>query len=125
MSGSNDAHVDPNLFTVFARIKKPADLGHVEKSIHDEMARVARDGVDAKTLADVLSHVKYGFAGQLSTADKTAYTASSFLALTGDLGSINAYFALYDKVTSADVKRVAATYFQPANRTVVSLKAAK
>ena len=125
MSGSNDAHVDPNLFTVFARIKKPADLGYVEKSIHDEMARIAKDGVDDTTLRDVLSHVKYAFAGQLSTADKTAYTASSFIALTGELESINAYFALYDKVTSADVKRVAAAYFQPANRTVVSLKASK
>ena len=57
---------------------------------------------------EVLSHVKYAFAGQLSTADKTATTAASFLALTGDLESINAYFALFDKVTSADVKRVAA-----------------
>ncbi len=125
LSGSNDAHVDPNLFTVLARIKKPADIGYVEKAIHDEMARIAKDGVDDKTLRDVLSHVKYAFAGQLSTADKTAYTASSFIALTGELASINAYFALYDKVTSADVKRVAAAYFQPANRTVVTLKAGK
>jgi zinc protease len=125
LSGSNDSHVDPNLFTVVARIKKPADLGDVEKAIHEEMARIAKDGVDDKTLKDVLSHVKYAFAGQLSTADKTAYTASSFLALTGELASINAYFALYDKVTSADVKRVAATYFQPTNRTVVTLKAGK
>jgi zinc protease len=125
LSGSNDAHVDPNLFTVLARIKKPADIAYVEKAIHEEMTRVAREGVDEKTLADVLSHVKYAFAGQLSTADKTAYTASSFLALTGDLGSMNAYFALYDKVTSADVKRVAATIFAPANRTVVTMKADK
>jgi zinc protease len=125
MSGSNDAHVDPNLFTVFARIKKPGEVGYVEKSIHDEMARIAKDGVDDATLKDVLSHVKYAFAGQLSTADRTAYTASSFIALTGQLESINAYFALYDKVTSADVKRVATAYFQPANRTVVTLKAGK
>ncbi len=90
MSGSNDAHVDPNLFTVFARIKKPGDVGYVEKSIHDEMARIAKEGVDDATLRDVLSHVKYAFAGQLSTADKTAYTASSFIALTGQLESINA-----------------------------------
>jgi zinc protease len=125
MSGSNDAHVDPNLFTVFARIKKPGDVGYVEKSIHEEMARIAKEGVDDATLRDVLSHVKYAFAGQLSTADKTAYTASTFIALTGQLESINSYFALYDKVTSADVKRVAAAYFQPTNRTIVSLKAAK
>src|SRR3954463_3393035 len=52
MSGSNDAHVDPNLFTVFARIKKPGDVGYVEKSIHDEMVRVAKEGVDDATLKD-------------------------------------------------------------------------
>ena len=33
LSGSADPHVDPNLFTVFARIKKPDDLGYVEKAI--------------------------------------------------------------------------------------------
>ena len=125
LSGSNDAHVDPNLFNVLARIKKPDDLAYVEKAIHDEMARIAREGVDEKTLAEVLSHVKYAFAGQLSTADKTANTAASFLALTGDINSMNAYFALYDKVTSADVKRVAGSIFTPANRTVVTMKANK
>jgi zinc protease len=125
LSGSNDPHVDPNLFTVFARIKKPADVGYVEQAIHEEMTRLAKEGVDDKTLRDVLSHVKYAFAGELSTADKTATTAAAFVALTGHLQSINDYFALYDKVTSADVKRVAATYFQPTNRTVVTLKAAK
>jgi zinc protease len=125
LAGSNDPHVDPNLFTVLARIKKPADLEYVEKAIHEEMARIAREGVDEKTLAEVLSHVKYSFAGQLSTADRTATTAASFLALTGDLESMNTYFALYDKVTSADVKRVAAAIFTPANRTVVTMKAEK
>ena len=122
---SNDPHVDPNLFTVLARIKKPADVEYVEKAIHEEMARIAREGVDEKTLAEVLSHVKYAFAGRLSTADRTATTAASFLALTGDLESINTYFALFDKVTSADVKRVAAAIFTPANRTVVTMKAEK
>jgi zinc protease len=123
ISGSADAHVDPNLFTVLARVKKPSDLGYVEKAIHDELARVAREGVDAKTLAQVQSHVKYNFANHLSTADRTASTAAQFIALTGNVASINQYFALYDKVTSADVKRVAQKYFTPSNRTVVTLKA--
>ncbi len=125
LSGSNDAHVDPNLFTVLARIKKPGDLPAVEQAISAEFERIAREGVDAQTLAQVLSHVKYGFAGQLATADKTANVAAQFVALTGHLDSINAYFALYDKVTPADVRRVARKYFQPANRTVVGLKADK
>jgi zinc protease len=125
LAGSNDAHVDPNLFTVLARIKKPADIGAVEQAITAEFERLAREGVDAKTLADVLSHVKYAFAGQLATADKTANVAAQFVALTGHLDAINAYFSLYDRVTPADVQRVARQYFQPANRTVVTLKADK
>ncbi|MEO8212635.1 MAG: pitrilysin family protein [Myxococcales bacterium] len=125
LMGSNDAHVDPNLFTVLARLKKPEDLAAVEKDISAEFERLARDGVDEKTLAQVLSHVKYGFAGQLATADKTANVAAQFVALTGHLDAINSYFALYDKVTPADVKRVAHQYFQPANRTVVTVKADK
>ena len=125
LSGSADPHVDPNLFAILARVKKAEDLGYVEKAINEEIARVGKEGVDDKTLAEVLSHVKYGFAAQLSTADKSAVTAASFIALTGDLGSINKYFALYDKVTPADVKRVALKYFTPANRTTVTLKAGK
>jgi zinc protease len=125
LQGSADPHVDPNLFAILARVKKPTDLGYCEEAINAEIARIAKEGVDEKTLAEVLSHVKYGFAAQLSTADKSATTAAMFIALTGDLASINQYFSLYDKVTPADVKRVAQKYFQPANRTTVTLKAGK
>jgi len=125
MSGSADPHVDPNLFAVLARIKKPEDLGPVEKDINAEIARIAKEGVDAKTLGEVLSHIKYAFAAQLATADKAADAAARFIALTGDVASINAYFKLYDKVTPADVKRVAQKYFTPANRTTVTLRSGK
>ncbi len=125
ISGSSDPHVDPNLFTILARVKKAEDLGYVEKAVNAEIVRVAKEGVDDKTLAEVVSHVKYGFAAQLSTADKSATTAAMFVALTGDIASINAYFALYDKVTPADVKRVAQKYFQAANRTTVTLRSGK
>ena len=125
LQGSAEPHVDPNLFAILARIKKPEDVAYVEKTIGEEIARVAKEGVDDKTLAEVLSHVKYGFAAQLSTADKSATTAAMFVALTGDLASINQYFALYDKVTPADVKRVAQKYFLPANRTTVTLQSGK
>jgi zinc protease len=124
MSGGAEPHVDPNLFVVLARIKKAEDTGYVEKAIDDEIARIAKEGVDEKTLGEVLSHVKYAFAAQLSTADKAAVTAASFIALTGELSSINKYFTLYDKVTPADVKRVAQKYFQPTNRTTVTLRSA-
>ena len=90
ISGSNDTHIDPHLFTVLARVKKPEDLAYVEKAIDDELARVGREGVDDKTLKDVLSNVRYSFAGRLSTADRVATTAAQFIALGRDIEAINA-----------------------------------
>jgi predicted Zn-dependent peptidase len=42
--------------------------------------------------------------------------------LTGGLSAIDATFTLLSRVTAADVKRVAARYFAPENRTVVVLE---
>jgi zinc protease len=122
IEGSFDRHVDPNLFSIYARVKKPADLRNVETAIEDEIARIAKDGIDAKTLGEVASHTRYGFAGHLNTADNVALTGAEFIALTGKLSSIDDYFAAFGKVTSADVQRVARTYFNARTRTVVTLK---
>jgi zinc protease len=122
LDGGTERHVDPNLFLVLARVKKAKDMAYVESVIADEIARVAREGVDDKTLAEILAHNRYAFARSLSTADNVALVASDFLALTGRLTSIDEHFALLSKVTSADVQRVAAKYFVPSNRTVVTLK---
>jgi zinc protease len=121
--GAYERHVDPTLFNVYARIKKPEDVAHVEKAIADELARIGRDGVDARTLGEVLSHTRYAFAGQLATAEQVALVGAEFIALTGRLSAVDEYFALFNKVSSADVQRVAKTYFTPTNRTVVTLKA--
>ncbi len=122
IEGGAERHVDPNLFLILARVKKAKDMAYVEQVIAEETARVAREGVDEKTLAEILAHNRYGFARGLATADNVALVASDFLSLTGRLSSIDEHFALLGKVTSADVQRVAAKYFVPSNRTVVTLK---
>ena len=122
IDGSAERHVDPSLFTVLARVKESKDVPYVESAIYDEIARVAAQGTDDKTLAEVVSRTRYAFAGHLSTADKVALVGSEFLALTGKLSTIDDTFALLSQVTVADVKRVAAKYFTPQNRTVVVLE---
>jgi zinc protease len=123
LEGGADPHVDPNLFQVLARIKKPEDMGYVEKAVHDELARLAREGTDDKTLREVLSHLRYAFAARLSTADRVADIGARFIALTGNLAGINDYYQLVGRVTAADVKRVAEKYFRASNRTVITMKA--
>jgi zinc protease len=122
IDGSDERHVDPNLFTILARVKDAKDLPYVESAIYDEIARVAAQGTDDKTLSEVVSHTRYAFAGQLSTADRVALVGAEFLALTAKLSTIDDTFALLSRVTVADVKRVAAKYFTPQNRTVVVLE---
>ena len=122
LDGSAERHVDPNLFTILARVKQSKDVPYVEKSIYDEIARVAVQGTDDKTLAEVVSRTRYAFAGHLSTADRVALVGADFLARTGRLTSIDDAFALLAKVTVADIQRVASEYFAPQNRTVVVLQ---
>jgi zinc protease len=122
LDGSAERHVDPNLFAILATVKSSADLPYVENALYQEIARVASQGTSEKTLAEVVSRRRYEFAGQLSTADKVALVGAEFLALTGGLAAIDESFAQLAKVTVADVKRVAAKYFKPENRTVVVLE---
>ena len=122
LDGSCERHVDPNLFTILARVKQGKDIPYVESAIYDEIARIAVQGTTDKTLAEVVSRTRYAFAGHLSTADKVALVGSEFLALAGRLTAIDDAFASLSRVTVADVKRVAAKYFTPQNRTVVVLE---
>jgi len=122
LDGSAERHVDPNLFNILARVKQSKDVSYVEAAIYDEIARIATQGTDDKTLAEVVSRTRYAFASHLSTADRVALVGSEFLALTGKLTTIDDTFALLSRVTVADVKRVAAKYFTPQNRTVVVLE---
>jgi zinc protease len=122
LDGSAERHVDPNLFTILARVKQGKDIPYVEGAIYDEIARIAAQGTTDKTLAEVVSRTRYAFASHLSTADKVALVGAEFLALTGKLTAIDDTFASLSQVTIADVKRVAAKYFTPQNRTVVVLE---
>lgn len=122
LDGESERHVDPNLFNILATVKSSADVPYVEDAIYREIARVAAEGTDEKTLAEVVSRKRYAFAGQLSTADKVALVGAEFLALTGGLEAIDDGFSQLAKVTVADIKRVAGKYFTPQNRTVVVLE---
>ena len=122
LDGSSERHVDPNLFNILATVKSSKDVPEVEDAIYKEIARVAEEGTSEKTLAEVVSRRRYEFAGHLSTAEKVALVGAEFLALTGGLDAIDESFTQLAKVTVADVKRVAAKYFSPHNRTVVVLE---
>jgi zinc protease len=122
LDGGSERHRDPSLFQVIARIKAAKDLPYVESVVDGEIARIARECADETTLREIRAHLRYAFAANLSTADNVALIGAEFLALTGDLGTIEAYFQRLSQVTSQDLQRVARTYLLPTNRTTAILR---
>ena len=125
LEGGLDAHRDPYLYTIFARVKNLSDVAQVERAVGDEITRIAANPPDARLVAETVSHIRYAFAGSLNRPDRVAQTAAYQISLSGDIESLNAYYALFDSITPEDVSAAARKYFRPENRTVVTLASAQ
>jgi len=121
ISGGAQFHRDPSLFTIMVRLRDAADLPAVEKAIYAAIEQAATKPLPAAQLADIKSHLRYGFASQLESTGAVARAVGSYLELTGDANSLNQMYDTYEKVTAADVQAVAAKFFLAKNRTVVTL----
>ena len=119
-AGATD-QADPPLFTILARVREPERLEDVRKALLDEVQRIARELPDEKKLEATKSHMKYDFLLRTDTADSVANTMAHYLSLTNDPSTVNKVYALYDRVSAADVRSLAQKYFLPENRTSVTL----
>jgi zinc protease len=113
---------DPGLFLVLARVRTPADLTIVRQRIDAALAEAARTPIDSDRLQTIKSHLRYEFAGSLNTADAAADAVGQAVATTGSPESINELYDAFDRLTPADLQRVADRYFRPSNQTVITLE---
>ncbi|MDG3005002.1 M16 family metallopeptidase [Paludisphaera mucosa] len=116
--GSSPSH-DPGLFTVIARVntKDRAELEKVRDVIYAELKKVADEGVTAEEVGRAVRRYAKNFEMESSDPNSIALELSEWAAQ----GDWRLYFLARDrmeKVTPDDVKRVAAAYFEPSNRTV-------
>jgi len=116
---------DPKLWSIYAMIKQEADIAMVRQEIDKTIARYRDQAVSDKQLADIKKRLKYSFLMDLDTPEKVAGGLARFVALTGGIEVIDALYAMYDRVTPADIQKAAATYLTPARRTVATLKGRK
>jgi predicted Zn-dependent peptidase len=114
----------PTLFTVFAMYKPSTDADTVLKGMDEEIARVAREGADDATLARVKTQLLAGWYNNLESFQDRADVLAKLQTLWGDAKVANQVPGWIQSVTSDDLKRVAATYLTPANRTVIDRKPA-
>lgn len=121
MSSGPPNDLDPELFTVMARVKEQHDLESVEEQIVETAQSFATTLVDSKKLGALKEHLHYQFALSLNNSEAIAGVVAQFVALRRTPETINRYYEIYSKLTPKDIQKVAAQYLIPNNRTVVTL----
>ncbi|MGI9042562.1 MAG: M16 family metallopeptidase [Gemmatimonadaceae bacterium] len=110
-SANNSSNADPELFTVFARVKKPEDVTYVRDEVLKTIAQAKATLVSAEQLDEAKSNARYSFARSLDNTDRIASTLARFVRFDRSYGTINRAYALYDGLTPEDLRRAAQKYF--------------
>lgn len=112
----------PNLFTFYGVTTPGHTPDEVAEGIRAEIERLKTEDVPAAELQSVKTRVKAGVLRQLASNEGLALQLASYHTLYGDWRELFREVEAIDKVTAADVKRVANATFTPANRTVAKLE---
>jgi zinc protease len=124
IQGGAPARRDPHLFSIVARVKSAELVPQVKAAIDRHVQKLQSEPVAADRLERIKSHLRYAFALSLSTPGEVAGQVAQAVSLTGDPGALNALYAQYQRVTPADVERLAREVFRPQNETQVTLQSA-
>ncbi len=118
-------HRDPNLFIVYARLKKAEDLKSVEDAINTTLEGMKKNPVEAQKLADLKSNLKYSFLMGLDTSKNVGFRLGQFVELTRNIQGVDQMIESYQAVTAEDVQKAAQKYFTPEKKTTVTLTGGK
>lgn len=121
VSASNSSNADPELFTIFARVKKAEDAVYVRDEILKTVAAARNGMVSASQLAEAKSNERYSFVRTLDNTDRIASTLARFVRFNRSYNTINRSYALYESLTPADLQRVARKYFVDNQMVVTTL----
>lgn len=114
---------DPNLFYIYATAADKVSAVQLEKALIKEINKVLYQGVKDQELQKVKNIARVDFYRTLAGINGTANTLGSYEVYFGDYKSMFSAVDAMEKVTKADIKRVAQTYLIRANRTVGVLDA--
>jgi zinc protease len=113
--------LDPGQFLFTFQIRSGKQPADAEKALYEELDRLSREPVPAEELQKAKNQILAGFYRELKTIAGKANLLGSYEVFSGGWSRINQAPAQIEKVTAADVQRVAARIFSPRNRTVATL----
>jgi zinc protease len=110
---------DPGMLVALGAFLDPAQGEGVEAAIFDELAKLGKTGPTADELRKAKNQVQSGFVFSLENAQGLATAIGRSWILTGDPTMWIRDVDEIEKVTAAEVQRVAKTYLIPDRSTVV------
>jgi len=118
-------HPDPELFSIYARVKDPKDLDYVRDQILSTFKRFSDEPIDQAKLDATRSRIRYSFALRMNSSPAVAAALAPYIGLRRTPETINKLFALYQQITPEDIRTTANRYFTVNNRTIVTLASNK
>ena len=114
---------DPNLFYVYANGSSGVSAAQLEKALIQEINQIAKAGVTAQELDKVRNFKLMEFYRQMETINGKANMLGTYELYFGSYKRLFQAPDFYNKVTAADIQRVAQTYLKKSNRSVAVLDA--
>jgi zinc protease len=108
---------DPGLLVVGVSMP-PGRVDEASRAVLDEILRLGREEVGSQEIAKARTMLESDRIYDKETVQGYARKLGFFAAIAGDIGFEERYFERLQKITAADLKRVAGTYLKIGNMTV-------
>jgi predicted Zn-dependent peptidase len=112
---------DPGLFTFTVLPRAGIEPTDCEKALYDELAKIIADSVTEAELTKAKNQSLADFYRSTQTIDGRCDTIGTYEVFFGDYKKLFSVTEEMNKVTVADIQRVAKEYFGENNRTVATL----
>lgn len=113
---------DPNLFNLYAVANKNVKETALEEAIYEEIEKIKKDGISETELQKIKNQKLMEFYNQVETINGKSRNIGTYEVFFGDYRKMFDAPANYNKITTAEVQKVANKYFTKSNRTVGILK---
>jgi zinc protease len=114
-----DLREHPGLFEFSVILSRGSDVAHTHAALDAEIARLHAEPVTAPELERAKTQIASSFVRGRQTYNGIALSLVRAAVERSDPAAVNTDLGRYLAVSAADVQRVARTYLQPTNRTVV------
>jgi zinc protease len=114
-------HIDPGLFSILARVKRPEDAPAVQEAIAAAIAGVRHQPVDRRRLEEAKSNMRYSFARTLDNSESIAGTLARFVRIERRYGTINELFRAYQSLTPEHLHEAARKYLSDSRMVLATL----